>query len=55
MKPEEIISALEQKFGDRIKGKKADALDLLVIIEPFECGCFVDRVAKTRCSLRTRV
>ena len=30
----EIIAALEQKFGDRIKAKKADAIDPFVVIDP---------------------
>jgi NADH-quinone oxidoreductase subunit C len=30
----EIITALEQKFGERIKSKKADALDPWVSVEP---------------------
>lgn len=34
MKPEDIIAALEQKFGARIKSKKTDAIDPFVVIEP---------------------
>jgi NADH-quinone oxidoreductase subunit C len=34
MKPDEIIAALEQKFGDRIKQKKLDAIDPYFAIEP---------------------
>jgi NADH-quinone oxidoreductase subunit C len=30
----DIIASLEQKFGDRIKSKKADALDPYVVVEP---------------------
>lgn len=30
----DIIAALEQKFGDRIKGKKLDAIDPYVVVEP---------------------
>lgn len=30
----EIISALEEKFGDRIKAKKPDAIDPFVVVEP---------------------
>jgi NADH-quinone oxidoreductase subunit C len=38
----EIISLLEQQFGDRIKGKKPDAIDPWVVVEPADllavCG-----------------
>jgi NADH-quinone oxidoreductase subunit C len=34
MTPAEIVSALKQKFGDRIKGEKLDAPDAFVVIEP---------------------
>jgi NADH-quinone oxidoreductase subunit C len=30
----EITAVLEQQFGDRIKGKKADAIDPFVVVEP---------------------
>jgi NADH-quinone oxidoreductase subunit C len=30
----DIIAALEQKFGDRIKSKKLDAIDPFVVVEP---------------------
>jgi NADH-quinone oxidoreductase subunit C len=30
----EIIAVLEQKFGDKIKAKKPDALDPFVVVEP---------------------
>ena len=30
----EIITVLEQKFGDRIKSKKLDAIDPFVVVEP---------------------
>jgi len=30
----EIITVLEEKFGDRIKAKKADAIDPFVVVEP---------------------
>ena len=30
----DIIPVLEQQFGDRIKGKKADAIDPFVVVEP---------------------
>jgi NADH-quinone oxidoreductase subunit C len=34
MTPAEIVSLLEQNFGDRIKAKKLDALDPYAIVEP---------------------
>jgi NADH-quinone oxidoreductase subunit C len=34
MSPAEIVTTLEQQFGDRIKAKKADALDPYVVVEP---------------------
>ena len=30
----EIVSLLEEKFGDRIKSKKADAIDPFVVVDP---------------------
>ncbi|HEV3203566.1 MAG TPA: NADH-quinone oxidoreductase subunit C [Gemmataceae bacterium] len=30
----EIIAVLDEKFGDRIKAKKADAIDPFIVIEP---------------------
>src|SRR5205085_8493540 len=32
----DIIAALEQKFGDKIKSKKPDALDPFVVVEPMD-------------------
>jgi NADH-quinone oxidoreductase subunit C len=34
MKADEIIAALEQQFGERIRSKKLDALDPYVVVEP---------------------
>lgn len=34
MTPADIITALEQKFADKIKAKKADALDPFVVVDP---------------------
>jgi NADH-quinone oxidoreductase subunit C len=34
MKPDEIIAALEQKCGDKIKQKKLDSIDPYFVIEP---------------------
>jgi len=34
MSSAEIIAVLEEKFGDRIKAKKPDAIDPFVVIEP---------------------
>lgn len=34
MTADAIISALEPKFGDRIKGKKTDAIDPFIVVEP---------------------
>jgi len=34
MTPTEIISLLEQQFGERIKGKKTDAIDPHVVVDP---------------------
>jgi NADH-quinone oxidoreductase subunit C len=34
MTPTEIVALLEQQFGDRIKSKKADAIDPYVVVEP---------------------
>ena len=33
MKTEEIVAQLEQKFGDKIKSKKLDALDPFVVVD----------------------
>jgi NADH-quinone oxidoreductase subunit C len=34
MKAAEIIQVLEQKFGDRIRAKKLDAIDPFVVVAP---------------------
>ena len=34
----EIIAALEQQFGDRIKAKNLDAIDPFVVVEPPTCS-----------------
>src|SRR5438552_3725131 len=34
MKADEIVAALEGKFGERIRSKKMDALDPFVVIDP---------------------
>ncbi len=34
MTPAEIVAALEEKFGSRIKDKKLDAIDPFVVIDP---------------------
>jgi NADH-quinone oxidoreductase subunit C len=34
MTPAEIVSVLEQRFGDKIKAKKLDAIDPFVVVDP---------------------
>ncbi len=47
----DIISALEKQFGDKIKGKKADAIDPWVVVEPADLPALC-RFLKTDPALR---